>query len=239
MIVGPDQRIAAEAQDHFGEAALHLLHQEAVELRLRGVRLHALLHLARRDGGGLAVGEAQRHAAGFGLVRDIRRAGSSEPPARRPRRPRRRCAWHRARPSTWPSARQGAKRSAARRSSKPETRPASSASSASADGSASRGTGCGGGRSRQSAIASAQDLGMAKGRHAGRRQQRQRLLRRRRQRHGERLGRSGEAQQRLDGELGIELRRGADDEDRRVVGRRRPAAARSCPPRSRAWRRPG
>ena len=58
---------------------------------------------------------------------------------------------------------------------------------------------------------------MAEGRHAGRRQQRQRLLRRGRQRHGERLRRSGEAQQRLDRELGIELRRRADDEDRGVV----------------------
>ena len=61
-------------------------------------------------------------------------------------------------------------------------------------------------------------LGMTEGRHAGRRQQRQRLLGRRRQRHGEGLCRPGELQQRLDGELGVELRRGADDEDRGIVG---------------------
>ena len=58
---------------------------------------------------------------------------------------------------------------------------------------------------------------MAEGRDAGSGQQRQRFFRRRRQRHGKRLGRAGEAQQRLDRELGIELGRGADDEDRRVV----------------------
>ena len=58
---------------------------------------------------------------------------------------------------------------------------------------------------------------MAERRHAGRRQQRQRLLGRGRQRHGKGLGRPGELQQRLDRELGIELRRGADHEDHRIV----------------------
>ena len=58
---------------------------------------------------------------------------------------------------------------------------------------------------------------MAEGRHAGRRQQRQRLLGRGRQRHGKGLGRPGEMQQRLDRELGIELRRGADHEDHCIV----------------------
>jgi hypothetical protein len=80
---------------------------------------------------------------------------------------------------------------------------------------------------------------MAEGRHAGGSQQRQRLLRRRRERHRERLLRSGEAQQRLDRQLGIELRRGADDEDRRVVAVVGEQPLDGARPRSRAWRRPG
>ena len=58
---------------------------------------------------------------------------------------------------------------------------------------------------------------MAERRHAGRRQQRQRFLGGGRQRHGERLLRAGKLQQRLDRQLGIELRRRADHEDHRVV----------------------